>query len=297
MKPAFEVVAMIYRSSHVLGPFLEGIGHRLPVILVDNSYGEEDLSDLLGSYQNVRHVDSGGNIGFSAAANLGARMSTTPYLIFMNPDTRPTEKNLTALVEYLEGHPGVVACGAAGIGTAGGGAQPTMRRILAHTLGRHRRHPLSGIYYQRLDGATVEVEWIAGSCMAIRSDVFAAVGGYDPCYFIYMSDFDLGRRLQAAGYRQMVLGDVVIPHHDGGSSALPNALTWERRGRGWIRYLRRTRRYPAALGLSMLLIAGNAVRTLLYAVRGERARAAETRSQLMAMLSELGSRSRSAPLA
>lgn len=295
MTANFDVVVMIYRSSHVLGLFLEGIGRRLPVILVDNSYGEEDLSDLLESYPNVRHVDAGGNIGFSAAANLGARMSAAPYLIFMNPDTRPTEESLTTLVAFLEGHPEVAACGAAGNGTAGGGAQPTMRRILAHTLGRHRRHPLSGIYYQQLNGSLVEVEWIAGSCMAIRSDVFRAVGGYDPDYFIYMSDFDLGHRLQAAGYRQMVLGNVVIPHDDGGSSALPSARTWERRGRGWIRYLCRTRRYPAALGLSMLLIAGNAARTLLYAVRGERARAAETRTQLMAMLRELSRGPRAAP--
>ena len=50
--------------------------------------------------------------------------------------------------------------------------------------------------------------------MAIRREAFEAVGGYDPEYFIYMSDFDLGRRLQQAGYRQRILGDCVVPHDD-----------------------------------------------------------------------------------
>jgi GT2 family glycosyltransferase len=282
-----EVIVMVYRSGHVLGSFLQGLGRELPVLLIDNSFGDEDLSTLLADYPNVRHIDAGGNIGFSAAANAGARASTAPYLVFMNPDTRPTATHIEELVRFLEQHPDVAACGAAGNGTAGGGALPTMRRVLAHTLGLHRRRPFSGIYYQQLDGADVEVEWIAGSCMAIRSSVFQAVGGYDPDYFIYMSDFDLGLRLQLAGHKQMLLGDVLIPHDDGGSSDLPQLWTWQRRGRGWIRFLWRTRSLVAAMGLSLVLIGGNAVRSLLYGLRGNRKKAIETRAYAVAMVGEL----------
>jgi N-acetylglucosaminyl-diphospho-decaprenol L-rhamnosyltransferase len=281
-----EVILMVYRGQRVLGEFLDAVGTSMPVLLIDNSYHEEDLSDLLAAYPNVRRVDSGGNIGFSAAANLGARMSTATYLVFMNPDTQPSIKAISELVDYLKANPTVGACGAAGKGTAGGGAQPTARRILAHTIGLHKRSPLSGIYFQRLEDRPVDVEWVAGSCLAIRAEVFRDIGGFDPDYFIYMSDFDLGLRLLKAGHRQVVLGHVVVPHDDGGSSDVPALATWERRGRAWVRFLRRTRPLPGALGLTMILAAGYAVRTVLYILTGRRLRAREVATYLRAIAAE-----------
>ena len=282
----FELIVIVYKSRHVLGSFLESVGTAPPILLVDNSYHDEDLSDVIADFPNVRRLDSGGNLGFSAAANVGAKASAAPYLIFMNPDTQPTHSALVALIEYLELNPDVAACGAAGTGTAGGGAQPTARRILAHTLGWHRRAALSGLYYQDIGDQHVDVEWIAGSCMAIRREVYEAVGGFDPRYYIYMSDFDLGRRLQAAAHRQVVLGDVIVPHDDGGSSDLPNVWTWERRGRAWTRYLRNSRSLPTAVGLTVLLVAGYAARALAYAMSGKRARALELRTYLRAVFQE-----------
>ncbi len=290
------VVLMVYKSRHVLDGFLTSVGKRIPIVLVDNSFHEDDLSDLIAGHPNVTRIDSGGNIGFSAAANIGARAATAPYLVFMNPDTQPSEAALLAMVDYLKEHSDVGAVGAAGIGTAGGGAQPTARRLLAHTLGWHRRHPLRGIYYQDVAGQVVDVEWVAGSCMAIRADVYAAVGGFDPDYFIYMSDFDLGLRLSRAGYRQVILGGVVVPHDDGGSSDLPAIRTWDRRGRAWTRYLRRNRPLPAALGLSLELVVGYAGRALLYAATGKRARARELAAYLRSMVAEWLRPSRANPL-
>ena len=296
MSAELEVVLMVYKSRRVLGRFLPSIGTSIPIVLVDNSYAEDDLGDLLAGYPNVTRIDSGGNIGFSAAANVGARAATAPYLVFMNPDTQPTEEALLAMVDYLKEHPEVGAVGAAGIGTAGGGAQPSALRILAHTLGWHKRFPLRGIYYQNVAGEIVEVEWVAGSCMAIRADIYAEIGGFDPEYFIYMSDFDLGLRLARAGYRQVILGDVVVPHDDGGSSDLPALWTWERRGRAWTRYLRRNRPLPAALGLSLLLVVGYAGRAVIYAASGKRNRAQELAAYLRSLVAEWLRPARANPL-
>lgn len=281
-----EIVLMVYKSRRVLPTFLEGIGTTFPVVLIDNSYHEDDIGDLLADYPNVTRVDAGGNVGFSAAANLGARSTTARTLIFMNPDTRPDAATLTRLVRYLQGNPDVAAVGAGGIGTAGGGAQPTLRRVLAHVVGWTRRSPLSGVFYQELGGRQVDAEWIAGSCMAIQREAFEAVGGYDPEYVIYMSDFDLGRRLQQAGYRQRILGDCIVPHDDGGSSDLPSPWTWERRSRAWVRFLRRTQRYPTALAISGLLAVGYAIRALVYFASGQSNRSREQRTYLRALASE-----------
>ncbi|MDJ0496944.1 MAG: glycosyltransferase family 2 protein [Acidimicrobiia bacterium] len=281
-----EIILMVYKSRQVLPAFMAEVGSTLPIVLVDNSYHEDDISDLLSDYPNVRRVDSGGNIGFSAAANLGARIATSPILVFMNPDTRPAAATLTSLIAHLDNNPDLGAAGVAGIGTAGGGAQPTLRRVLAHATGWSRRSPLGGVFFQELNGRRVDAEWIAGSCLAIRREAFESVGGFDPEYPIYMSDFDLGRRLKRAGYRQRILGDLVVPHDDGGSSDLPMPWTWERRSRAWVRFLRHTRSLPVALGISAILAVGYAGRIVVYTTSGQWNRSREQRTYLRSMLSE-----------
>jgi GT2 family glycosyltransferase len=286
MTPHVEIILMVYKSRHVLPKFLASVGAELPIILVDNSYQEDDVSDLLTEYPNVRRINAGGNIGFSAAANFGAKASSADVLVFMNPDTEPSPASLLGMARYLDDNPEVAACGAAGDGTAGGGALPTAKRVLAHTLGLHRRQPLSGLYYQDVAGKTVDVDWIAGSCMAIRRELYESIGGFDPEYFIYMSDFDLGHRLRQAGHRQVIVGEIVVPHDDGGSSDLPAIWTWERRGRAWTRFLRRSRPPVVALGLSAALVAGYTARFLLYTVTRKRNRAVELRTYTSALIRE-----------
>ena len=282
----FEVILMVYKSRQVLAQYLSRIGGEVPILVVDNSYDEDDISDLLAEYDGIRHVDSGGTVGFSAAANIGAQASQARTLIFMNPDTAPTPDALRRLAEYLDHRPEVGAVGAAGVGTAGGGAQPSLRRLVAHLSGWFKRRPLAGIYYQHLHGHTVDAEWIAGSCLAIRREVFAAVGGWDPFYFIYMSDFDLGLRLMRHGYRMRILGDVVVPHDDGGSSDLPSHWTWERRARAWVRFFRRTRRPLPAIGLTTTLLAGHLGRVVAYTARGDKVRGLEQRVYVRSLISE-----------
>ena len=46
---------------------------------------------------NVRYL-SGGGQGFARAANLGAFTSEKPYVVFVNPDCRPSPEQLLALV-------------------------------------------------------------------------------------------------------------------------------------------------------------------------------------------------------
>ncbi len=254
--------------------FLDGL-QDVPIIVVDNSSDEDDLSDLESDHAYVTVVDAGGNLGFSAGANLGARHAQTPMVIFMNPDTRPSRSILDAIAAPFEHDSSLLACGPTGIGTAGGGAQPTIPRVLAHVVGLHRVLPLSGIYFYPRSGERVEAGWISGSCCAIRRDVFESVGGYDESYFVFMSDFELGQRVAGLGGRQLVLGDVVLRHDDGQSSDLPASWTWDQRGRGWAQYLRRTGGPARGWVIRALLAFGFRVRGIVYRLIGRSVRAEE----------------------
>lgn len=297
----FDVVVVVYRGREAVTALLECLDESVPVIVVDNSRAADNLADLSERFVNVRTVDAGGNLGFSAGANVGAEASSAEYLVFMNPDTIPSADSLETMISVLAASPGTASCGAAGIGTAGGGAQPTVVRTVAHSLGLHRIFPMAGIYFYPRHGERVSVGWVSGSCLAIRRSDFDAVGGFDESYFVFMSDFEIGRRIEAAGRSQLVLGDVTVPHIDGASTDLPAQWTWEERGKGWAQYLARTMPLAKGASLAGILLSGYVARYVLYAVTGRRLKARELATYSRALASEwrreTGSVRRSRPLA
>jgi GT2 family glycosyltransferase len=66
--------------------------------------------------------------------------------------------------------------------------------------------------------APVPVEVICGACMMIRRDVFDAVGGFSPDYFMYGEDVDLCYKTRTAGLTNYYFGGAEIVHHGGGST-------------------------------------------------------------------------------
>jgi hypothetical protein len=67
---------------------------------------------------------------------------------------------------------------------------------------------------------------------------FLAVGGFDPRYFLYFEDRDLGRRYRAAGFPITFAGGVVGHHSFGDSStgvARPGREAWALLS--WLEYL------------------------------------------------------------
>lgn len=49
--------------------------------------------------------------------------------------------------------------------------------------------------------AAVEVDAVSGAVFAMRRTLFAALGGFDSSFFLYMEDTDLSLRARLAGYR------------------------------------------------------------------------------------------------
>ena len=287
----YVVVVVAYRSRAPLTGFLDSIGTEVPVVVVNNSMDEDDLRDLVDSRPNVTQIDAGGNLGFSAGANAGARATDAEFLVFMNPDTLPRRSELDRMMEVFDESEAVASCGPTGIRTAGGGALPTIPRVLAHVLGLHKVFPTIGLYYYPRHAERLEVGWISGSCLAIRRSDFEVIGGFDERYFVFMSDFDLGRRLVERGRMQVLLADVVVEHFDGGSSQLPSAWAWEQRGKGWGQYLNLTMSGVRRVVIAWLLVNGFRARRLLYRLLRRGNKATEMAVYLEALRTELRMRS------
>ncbi|MGY2078785.1 glycosyltransferase family 2 protein [Modestobacter sp. SYSU DS0657] len=274
-----ELVVVAYRSRTQVEQMLAGLPADLPVVVVDNSDGADGLRELISSRTNGRYL-SGGGVGFARGANLGARTSTAAHLVFVNPDTRPTARDLAALVDDVADDPLVSASagtlvepdGRAQIGV--GGWEPTFRRAAVHAAGLHKLFPRAGLFARPAIGEPEQVDWVSGGVMAVRRETFLELGGFDEDFYVYLEDVAYGRAARARGLTERLRTDVTISGASGGSGA-PSLEMMRLRGASMTRYLRKHHSTAAAAPAIASIVLGYAVRAAERRLRGDRQRSRE----------------------
>jgi len=170
------------------------------VVVVDNASEDGSAAAAAATAPWLRVVDAGSNLGFAAGANLGAAHVAGDVMVFLNPDARVLPGALATLVGAL------VAAPRAGI--AGGGLvapdgrwQPGAARF--HPLGHLVLDTTVGRLPARWRQLPHVVDWVYGTFMAVRADLFRQLGGFDAAYFLYGEDMDLCARAARLGARTL----------------------------------------------------------------------------------------------
>ncbi|WP_197430185.1 glycosyltransferase family 2 protein [Auraticoccus cholistanensis] len=267
---AAEVVLVSFRSREHVAELLRSWPEELRVTVVDNSADVDGVRGVVEARPRTRYLDGGG-VGFARGANLGARASEAEYLVFVNPDCRPSADDLAALVRGLAEDPTALAHAATmtdaeGAVEAGvGGWEPSVPRLLVHALGLHRRLPTGGLFARPAAGEHVDVDWVTGACMAVRARVFRELGGFDESFYVYAEDVSLGREARRRGWRCVLREDVTVSHGAGRSGA-PSAEMLRLRGASFAWYLTRYHRRWSLL-LRWLMVLGAVTRSVPALVR------------------------------
>jgi GT2 family glycosyltransferase len=279
----FEVVLVSYRSRHHVEELLRSWPSDLSVAVVDNSANVDGIVELAAGLPNVRQL-SGGGQGFGRAANLGAFTSEKPYVVFVNPDCRPTIEQLISLVDGVAADETAVCHAATPISPDGvieigvGGWEPSVRRTLVHAAGLHFLFPLLGLFSRPQLHERVNVDWVTGTCMAVRRVPFVELGGFDEAFFVYCEDVAFGHRARQHGWRTVLREDILVPH-GAGSSGAPSAEMRRLQGASFAVY---TDRYsgpaPRAAAIRTIYVLGFAWRLALHTVAGRRDHAAAARA-------------------
>lgn len=289
--PLVRVIVVTYSPGPSLDVFLSSLPaattSAYEVVLADNG-STDGIPERAAEASDVSLVRTGGNIGYGAAANVGAQNTTADWLVIVNPDVRWCQPGaLDALISASRRWPSGGAFGPA-IVTPDGALYPSARAL--PSLGRGIGHALAGWWwptnpwtaaYRKEQGAPVEgpAGWLSGSALLVRRTAFEAVGGFDPKYFMYFEDVDLCDRLARAGWESIYVPSAVVEHSGGHATRQVPVPMQRAHHASAYRYLADHYRGLRWLPVRVVLRVGLAARYLLSRVSGRTAEgAAPTRS-------------------
>ena len=228
-----SIIIVNWNSSGYLEKCLKSIvdntsGISYEIIVVDNA-SYDGCDRVVNRYSGVATlIQSGSNLGFARANNLGYRHSTGDVLLFLNPDTEISgdalqEMYRTSISLRDAGGIGCKVLNSDGtIQTSCIQAFPTIANQLLDAEFLRRLFPKLRFWGMRplfeACDSPVEVEVIAGSCLMAHRVAFQKAGFFSEEYFMYGEDLDLCYKLRGCGYRNYHTGGASVVHHGGGST-------------------------------------------------------------------------------
>lgn len=184
---------------------------KLEQIIVDNG-SQDNIEEVLNSYPEVKFIQNGKNLGFGAANNIGYKIATGDYILFLNPDNQISEGTLEYLCKKMEENKEIGLLSVKLISLDGSfnkNAQP--RRYpkmfdqfllllkLPHLFPKVLDNYLMKDFNSEIEQ---EVETVRGSFMLIKKIILDKLGfAFDPRYFIWFEDVDLCREVQKMGLK------------------------------------------------------------------------------------------------
>jgi len=286
-----EVVLVSYRSRHHVEELLGGWPTDLAVAIVDNSGNVDGLEEFAGTMPNVRYLTGGGQ-GFARGANLGAFTSEKRFVVFVNPDCRPTVEQLLTLVQGLADDDNAITHAATPIGLDGliafgvGGWEFSVRRAAMHALGLHKVFRTAGLFAHPRPGEHLDVDWVTGTCMAVDRERFHTLHGFDEAFFVYCEDVALGHQARQRGWHSRLREDVTVVHGTGSSGA-PSSEMRRLQGASFTTYEKRyDRSRISAAAVRSLYVLGAGWRIVVLAVGGRRERASATLATIRGVITQ-----------
>lgn len=230
-----SIIIVNYNGSGFIEDCLESIrkhlgdGTSFEVIIVDNASTDgstEYLEDICRSSKEFHLKEMGNNSGFGRASNKGAGSAKGKFFLFLNPDCRIIGGDIGQMLQFYRDSdaPGII--GAKIVGESGElhyscRAFPTLARQFYESYFLYRifsKSSIFGSYFMSWwdHSGPRETDWLAGSFMLVKGDLFMKQGGFDDDYFMYSEDTDLCLRLNKSGRKNYYYPVYSIIHADSG---------------------------------------------------------------------------------
>jgi N-acetylglucosaminyl-diphospho-decaprenol L-rhamnosyltransferase len=246
--PSVSVVIVSYNSRAYLDECLKrivSVGRE--VVLADNASSDGTVDFVRERYPDVHVLAFDENLGFGRANNEAVKVTSSEYLLLLNPDAWPVDDAVERLVCHVAEHPDVGIAGPKLINPNGtlqrsihgrptalwrgnpaipGRASPRRRRPLGKAVFYVRWIPGRRSVGSRNGGRTTDRrmiltrQFLKGAVLLVRREAFEAVRGFDPDFFLFAEEIDLCHRIRMAGWTIEYVPGMSFVHVLGSSTGL-----------------------------------------------------------------------------
>lgn len=257
---------------------------NINVWVLDNNSQDGSVEMVRKDFAEVKLIQSSENLGFAKGHNIILRQIKDEYALVLNPDTNFSENIIEEMINFMEKYSfcEVASCklvGNDGVLHSNGGNFPIgssfinwlyhIKPLFTFGLSQPNFHRLDKKYYEKEH----EVDWVSGTFMMIRSDVFKKVGFFDENYFMYFEDVDFCYRVKQAKLKIMLNPKVAVKHIGGASSKNPRFAQWKGEFQGLIRFYNKN--FGMIIGLTARIFVYVAIilRVMAFFLTGKRGKA------------------------
>jgi O-antigen biosynthesis protein len=217
-----SIIIANYRSERYLKNNLVSVyGKIIPLasceIIVVNNDEKENLTEIKNNFPDIKIIDHRKNIGFGSANNLGAKMARGRYLFFLNPDSEIISDNIRQVIDEFESNEKIGIIGSQLLEADGkiqkwsAGEEINFTSLVLNNIGLPRDKKI----WKRKEKKAAD--WVSGTAMFARKEVFEKIGGFDGQFFMYFEDADLCRRIKKTGKSVIYFPAYKILHKSGRS--------------------------------------------------------------------------------
>lgn len=214
-----SVVVVAYNDRKYLDACLSSlVDQDMPaedyeVIYADNASTDGSADYVAERFPTVRILRFERNWGFAEGNNRAAAEARGRYVAFQNADTVAHRRWLPELLKAIESDEQVKACHPAGLPLNFGGYHEREAKPEIGVRCDLTRYGFVDFTETNLDGPMVPTLHAAGGSVIVDSEIFDELQYYfDPTYFIYNEDTDLGLRINNLGYKILFVPTALMYH-------------------------------------------------------------------------------------
>lgn len=195
------------------------IADAMEILVVDNHSDDESMGFIraqLSGLPGVRIIEERENLGYGRGNNAASHLAQGEYLLILNPDNVLPPDGAAIMLEALKADPSAGVIGPALV-YPDGSVRPSARRfpsprdLLSKRMFPGPWHAAYEEERKRLMSApAVDVDWLVGACLLLRTDLYKELGGFDERFFLFFEDIDLCRRIHALDKKVLYLSSLHV---------------------------------------------------------------------------------------
>jgi len=203
--------------------FKQTVGVNFEIIVVDNDSNDGSGSLINQIFPSITFIQSGSNLGFGKANNIGIKKVTGRNIFFLNSDTVLINNAIKILSDYLDENVEVGVCGGNLFDENG---VPTHSHLKISPGFFYELNQIFFSFYSKFflknlhfnfEENPIETSYVTGADMMVKKSIIDIVGGFDPDFFLYYEETELQYRISKLGYKIMNVPQSKIIHLEGAS--------------------------------------------------------------------------------